>query len=65
MEDGYKALACAVIEQAIIDLRNTDRSKVGDRMTARAFLRGDKHSILEFWCNTAGIDRAAMQDKLF
>lgn len=61
----YKALACAVIGCAFSDLKDTSKKGMGNRMTAYHFFRGGARSRFQFWCDVAGLDRIAIQEKIF
>lgn len=72
-DDGFRQLACGVIQIAIDDLRKTvprySRAKSSCEMairqdSARFFLIQGANSYLNFWCSVAGINRIVMQERL-
>ena len=62
---GEGSLACGIIELALLDTRDSRRSRRGYRNGAIHFLRGGAGSMLDFWCRLSGLNRIAVQEKLF
>lgn len=65
MKNPCRDLACAVLQQAVDDMRDKRIDRKENRDSALFFLRDQKKGgPVDLWCTFAGINRKAMQKRL-
>ena len=74
MHEGESRLAAAILQQALEDFKApikksfSSKKKLKMRIekdSARNFLKGDSDSLLQSYCDLAGISRQALQERIF